>query len=65
VSVVADNAAAADALATALNVLGEKAALELSETENIAAYFILYDNESPESKYRVVFSSAFSPYLDN
>ena len=65
VSVVAENAAAADALATALNVLGEKAALELSETENIAAYFILYDNVSPESKYRVVFSSAFSPYLDN
>lgn len=65
VSVIADNAATADALATALNVLGEKAALELSETENIAAYFILYDNDNIESKYRVVHSKAFMPYLDN
>jgi thiamine biosynthesis lipoprotein len=65
VSVIADNAATADALATALNVLGEKAALELSEIENIAAYFILYDNENSESKYRVVHSKAFMPFLNN
>ena len=65
VSVIADNAATADALATALNVLGEKAALALSERENIAAYFILYDNENTESKYRVVHSKAFIPFLNN
>jgi thiamine biosynthesis lipoprotein len=65
VSVIADNAATADALATALNVLGERAALELSERENIAAYFILYDNENTENQYRVVHSRAFSPFLNN
>jgi thiamine biosynthesis lipoprotein len=65
VSVIAEDAATADALATALNVLGEKAALQLTEAENIAAYFIFYDNENTESKYRVVHSKAFMPYLNN
>jgi thiamine biosynthesis lipoprotein len=65
VSIIADTAAKADALATALNVLGEKAALDLSEKENIAAYFILYDNENSDKKYRVVYSTAFIPFLNN
>jgi thiamine biosynthesis lipoprotein len=64
VSVIADTTAKADALATALNVLGEEAALDLSEKENIAAYFILYDNEDTENKYRVVHSKAFIPFLN-
>jgi thiamine biosynthesis lipoprotein len=65
VSIIADTAAKADAFATALNVLGEKAALELSDRENIAAYFILYDNENSDITYRVVHSKAFIPFLNN
>lgn len=65
VSVITDSAAKADAFATAFNVLGEKAALELSDRENIATYFILYDNDNSETKYRIVHSKAFIPFLNN
>ncbi|MBX2808221.1 MAG: FAD:protein FMN transferase [Cellvibrionaceae bacterium] len=59
VTVIAPTAAAADGFATALNVLGEKHALALAETEKLAAYFILYDDQS-ESGYRTVTSPYFT-----
>lgn len=41
VTVIADTAAFADAMATALLVLGPEHGFELAERENIAAYFLL------------------------
>jgi len=59
VSVIAATAAEADALATALNVMGFKEAQALSNKENIAAYFILYDNIQTETNYRIEASNSF------
>ncbi len=58
VTVIADTAALADGFATALNLLGEQQALVLAEAEELAAYFILYDNTS-ESGYRTVYTNGF------
>ncbi len=60
VSVVAATAAEADGLATALNVMGFDKAQALSNRENIAAYFILYDNEQSETNYRIWASNSFN-----
>lgn len=59
VSVIAATAAEADALATALNVMGFAQAQALSNKENIAAYFILYDNVQNETNYRIEASNSF------
>ncbi len=64
VTVIADTTAEADALATGLNVLGEQAAITLATKENVAAYFIFYDNENPTAGYRTVFTDAFKPFLN-
>jgi thiamine biosynthesis lipoprotein len=63
VTVVMDTAAEADAYATALNVLGEEAAIALVEQENIAAYFIFYDNENADKDYRILYTDSFSQFL--
>ncbi len=63
VSVIAETAAEADAWATALNVLGEEQALVVAEAQQLAAYFILYDNESKTANYKIVMTEAFKPYI--
>lgn len=65
VTVISDTAAQADALATALNVLGEDAALAFAKKEGLAAYFIFYDNVSEESPYRTYHTDQFSQFLTN
>ena len=45
VTVVAEEALWADAWATALNVLGSDAGYDLAEERNLAAYFIIRDND--------------------
>lgn len=62
VTVIAQTAAEADALATALNVIGEEAALKFSERMKLAVYFIFYNNDGDED-YRIVYSSAFKRFL--
>ncbi len=59
VTVIADNAMRADALATALNVLGEQEALALAEKENIAVYLLVKTDAGFEPRY----SSAMKAYL--
>ncbi len=59
VTVVASSSARADALATALNVLGPQAALQLAEQQGIAAYFI----EKVAGDFREFHSAAFAAYL--
>ena len=59
VTVVAASSAEADALATALNVLGPQPALQLATERAIAAYFI----EKAEAGFREYHSPAFAPYL--
>ncbi len=77
VSVIADTAAEADALATALNVLGEKAALALSSELQLAVYFIFYENadgrneaegrsqveNNEKASYRTFYTDAFKQYI--
>ncbi len=66
VTVIADTAARADALATALNVLGEEAALALANKEQLAAYFIFYDDTQSEensSGYRIVYTNSFKQFI--
>lgn len=58
VSVVADSAAAADAWATALNVLGPEQGLDLAEQQGLAAFFIVRDGESFVARE----SSAYTAY---
>lgn len=62
VTVVAETAAQADALSTALNIMGEEDAMALAESKNLAAYFILYDNRS-EAQYRIEYTKAFQALL--
>ena len=59
VSVVADNAMEADALATALLVLGQEAGMALAENHAVAAYFIYRSGDDTAG----VWSTAFKPYL--
>jgi thiamine biosynthesis lipoprotein len=60
VTVVADTAAWADALATGLTVLGGDAALSLAEREGLAVYLI---ERSPGGGHRARYSAAFEQYL--
>lgn len=60
VTVVADNCMYADAMATAMMVLGEKAGFALAETENLACYFIIREDE----KFREKMTSAFVKFMN-
>lgn len=60
VTVIADNCAEADGLATALNVLGAKAGLELAQAENLAVFMLVKTDAGFEERY----SRAFEPYLE-
>ncbi len=64
VSVIATTAAEADALATALNAMGFDKAQALTNRENIAAYFILYDNVQNETNYRIWASNSFNSLVN-
>lgn len=59
VTVIADNAAYADALATALEVLGAERALQLAEQLGLAVYVIVRKDDGFVSHH----STAFEPYL--
>lgn len=60
VTVIADNAGYADAMATAFMVLGSDKSLELAESLNLAVYLIVKQGDSFEAQY----SSRFEPYLN-
>jgi len=60
VTVVAKTARAADALATAMTVLGADAALDLAEKEGLAVYLI----ENDDVEFRVRYSTKFKDYLN-
>jgi thiamine biosynthesis lipoprotein len=59
VSVLDDSAMVADALATALLVMGPDDGYEFAERENIPALFIVNDNGTFTEKY----TTSFLPYL--
>ena len=59
VTVLHDSSAMADALATAFNVMGLDAAMDVANKEGVAAYFISKD----ESGFVDSASEAFQPYL--
>lgn len=59
VTVIAESAARADGLATAMSVMGADAALAMAEREGIAAYFIAREGSALITKE----SSAFSDYV--
>jgi thiamine biosynthesis lipoprotein len=55
--VVTQSAARADALATALLVLGPGAGFEFAERERIAAYFLLRDDAGISEKATTLFKA--------
>lgn len=59
VTVVAASCAQADALATALNVLGPVEGYALAEKLSLAAYFIIRDGE----QFTIKYTPQFQPYL--
>ena len=59
VTVIAETAARADALATAMMVLGPEESLFLAEENNISIYILIKQGED----FKVQYSSAFTPYL--
>ncbi len=59
VTVLHDDAATADALATGILVMGMEGGYKLAERENIAAFFIIRSDDGFDEKY----STAFRPYL--
>ena len=59
VTVLADQSAIADALATAINVMGAEAGLKLAEQQALAVYLLIKTERGFEAKY----SDAFKPYL--
>lgn len=61
VSVVAENAAYADALATALEVLGPEKARRLAEQQGLAVFLIIRKGD----EFVTWHSDAFTPYLGN
>jgi thiamine biosynthesis lipoprotein len=61
VTVIADSAMTADALATALNVMGDERGYTFAVEHDMAAYFIYRDAEAFEWRY----TPAFSSYLTN
>jgi thiamine biosynthesis lipoprotein len=60
VTVVAETAMRADALATGLNVMGADAALQLAEREGFAVYLVERTTEGFRSRH----STGFAPYLE-
>lgn len=62
VTVIANTAALADGYATTLNVMGLDNALTLAESQNIDAFFIVYD-QGTETGYRQVMTSNFNQYF--
>ncbi len=60
VTVLADSTARADALATALHVLGTERALRLADQNNIPVYL----QEKTENGLTERYSSAFAPYIN-
>lgn len=61
VSVLHKSVMRADALATALNVLGPEKGFELAEREGIVAYFIVYDGK----QYKEMSTHGFEKYIVN
>lgn len=61
VTVVADTSAEADAWATALNVPNLERAMALAEQHQVAAYFIVREDDA----FNTYFSEAFRPYLED
>jgi thiamine biosynthesis lipoprotein len=59
VTVLAESAARADALATAINVMGADRGLALAEAQDLAVFVILKQPDGFEAKH----SAAFAPYL--
>ena len=60
VTVIHEDVASADALATAISVMGIEAGMALAEQQNLAIYLISKTKQGFESQY----SDAFKPYLD-
>lgn len=61
VTVIATTAAQADALATALLVLGPEEGFEFAEKKRIAAYFLLRKDDEIEEKVTTMFASLQTP----
>lgn len=61
VTVIAETCAYADALATALNVLGPERGMQLAQQQNLAVYMIVKGEHGFDSLY----SDAFKPYLES
>ncbi len=61
VTVVAETSAYADALATAINVLGPEKGMELANSQDIAVFMIVKTEQGFTTKY----SQAFEPYIIN
>lgn len=60
-TVIHDNVATADALATALMIMGPEKGMELAAGRGLAIYLIM----RADSGYQVLYSDAFAPYLHN
>jgi thiamine biosynthesis lipoprotein len=61
VTVVSETAAEADALATALLVLGPEDGFDFAESKQIAAYFLLRKDDEIEEKMTTMFASMQMP----
>ena len=61
VTVISETAAEADALATALLVLGPEDGLEFAESKQIAAYFLLRKDDDIEERMTTMFASLQAP----
>ena len=59
VSIIADTCAEADALATAMLVLGSKQGIALAKKHDIAAYFVVREGKS----FKGIYTKAFKGYL--
>ena len=60
VTVIAETAAFADAMATALTVMGPEEGLALAKSQDMAVYMLL----KTEGGFAVEYTPAFKPYLD-
>ncbi len=61
ITVLSKTAKEADALATALMVMGESKALDFAKVYNIPVYILLYDGDA----YTALYSPSFDSYLNN
>src|SRR5690606_27503126 len=61
VTVIADNAALADAWATAFTVLGAQRGLEIANVHNMAVYFI---SRHPDQTFSISMTDTFKAYLE-